>query len=265
MSLIKVKNKRRGGNLFHYAHFICDCLFPEVLSEIPQHEHVFRIKNLDQTLGNFEKIYNQVFHSINIELCEDYFNKLDCEQKTVERLPSHENASDFKKFRDFIFYSLNIKKESGGKYPEVLLIKRGERVELISDQDLKKLNKNSTNGKERREIKGIERVERRLSEKYGDKFDSIVLEDMSFKDQVSYFHNAKMIVCAHGACMANLFFCEAGNSVIEVLAQTPKDKRTGAGHYPFFDTICRVLHLNQHKIQRNNGFDLLKYIDSLEK
>ena len=147
----------------------------------------------------------------------------------------------------------------------MLLIKRGEKVELISDQDLKKLNKNSTNGKERREIKGIERAERRLSEKYGDKFDSIVLENMSFKDQVYYFHNAKMIVCAHGACMANLFFCEAGTSVIEVLAQTPEDKRMGAGHFSFFDTICRVLHLNQHKIQRNNGFDLLKYIGSLNE
>jgi len=263
--MIKVNNKRKGGNLFHYAHFICDCLFPEVIAGVPEYNHVFRVKNLNQTLGNFEKIYNQVFRSVNIELCEDYFNKLDCEQKTIERLPSHENESDFKKFRDFIFYSLNIKKESDRKYPEVLLIKRGERVDLISDTYLKKQNKNLTNGKERREIKGIERAERRLLEKYGDKFDSMVLENASFKDQVSYFHNAKIILCAHGACMANLFFCKAGTSVIEVLAQTPEDKRTGAGHYPFFDTICRVLHLKQHKIQRNNGFDLLKYIDSLEK
>ena len=263
MNLIKVKNKRKGGNLFHYAHFICDCLFPEVLAGMPEYHHVFRIKNLDQTLGNFDKIYDEALGSFSIELCEDSFNKLDCEEKPIERLPSHENESDFEKFRDFIFYSLNIKKENSSKYPEVLLIKRGERVELISDIYLKSQNKNRTNGKERREIKGIDRVERRLSEKYQDKFKAIALEGMSFKDQVSYFYNAKMIVCAHGACMANLFFCKTGTSVIEVLAQTPEDKRTDAGHYPFFDTICRVLNLNQHKIQRNNGFDLLKHIDSL--
>lgn len=263
MSFIKIKNKRKGGNLFHYAHFVCDCLFPEVIAGVPEYNHVFRIKNLDQTLGNFEKIYEEAFGCINLEVDQTAFDKLGCEEKVIERLPSYENESDFKKFRNFIFYSLNIKKESSPKYPEVLLIKRGERVELISDQDLKKVNKNSTNGKERREIKGIGRAERTLSEKYGDKFDSIVLEGMSLKDQVSYFYNAKMIVCAHGACMANLFFCEAGTSVIEVLAQTPEDKRIGAGYYPFFDTICRVLNLNQQKIEKNNVFDLLKYIDSL--
>ena len=98
MTLVKVKNKRDGGSLFHYAHFICDCLFPEVLSGIPQYHHVFRLKNLDQTLGNFDCIYDEVFRSVNIELCESGFNKIDCEEKTIERLPSHENISDFKKF-----------------------------------------------------------------------------------------------------------------------------------------------------------------------
>ena len=77
MSFIKVKNKRQGGNLFHYAHFICDCLFPEVIYGIPQYHHVFRLKNLHQTLGNFEHIYDEVFKSINIELCENGFNKID--------------------------------------------------------------------------------------------------------------------------------------------------------------------------------------------
>lgn len=263
MSLIKVKNKRKGGNLFHYAHFICDCLFPEVLSDIHKSDYVFRLKNLNQTLGNFEKIYEEVFNCINLEVDQTAFDKLRCEEEVIERLPSHDNIKCFEKFVGFIFSSLDINKTPSLSYPEVLLIKRGERVELISDIYLKSQNKNVTNGKERREIKGVDRAERRLSEKYQDKFKAIVLEDMSFKDQISYFYHAKMIVCAHGACMANLFFCQAGTSVIEVSAQTPEDKRMGAGHYPFFDTICRVLNLNQHKIQRNNGFNLLKHIDSL--
>jgi hypothetical protein len=263
MSLIKVKNKRRGGNLFHYAHFICDCLFPEVLANIYEFNRVFRVKNLDQTLGNFEKFHQEIFNCSNIEVNEADFDDISCQEKLIERLPSHENIKDFRIFTDFIFDSLNFNKSPDPSYPEVILIKRGERVELISDPDLRGQNENLTNGKERREIKGIERAERRLSEKYEDKFQSICLEGMSFKDQVSYFYNAKIIVCAHGACMANLFFCQAGTSVIEVNAQTPEDKRMGAGNYPFFDTICRVLNLNQHKIDRNNGFNLLKYIDSL--
>jgi hypothetical protein len=32
--MIKIKNIRDGGSLFHYAHFICDCLFPEIINEI---------------------------------------------------------------------------------------------------------------------------------------------------------------------------------------------------------------------------------------
>jgi len=260
--MIKVRNKRDGGSLFHYAHFICDCLFPEVLSGIPQYHHVFRLKNLDQTLGNFDCIYDKVFRSVNIELCESGFNKIDCEEKTIERLPSHENISDFKKFVNFVFYSLSIDSADKSNLPEVLLIERGFTKDLISDPDLKKINTNISNGRERREIKNIDKVSGLLEEKYGDKFNSLVLEDISFKDQVLHFHNAKIIICAHGACMANLFFCRPGTTIFEVNAQTPKDKKIGAGIYPFFDTICGVLNLNQHKI-KNNGFNLLKCIDSL--
>lgn len=267
MSFIKVKNKREGGSLFHYAHFICDCLFPEVISGIPQYHHVFRLKDLHQTLGNFEHIYDELFKSVNIELCENGFNKIDCEEKIIERLSSHENTSDFKKFIDFVFNSLSINNIDKPNLPEVLLIKRGLTKELISNPDLKKINDNTSNGKDRREIKHIDRVSKRLKEKYGDKFCSLVLEDVDFRDQVLHFHNAKIIVCAHGAAMANLFFCQPGTTVIEVgynsNAQTPEDKRIGKGGFPFFDTICSILNLNQHKIKRNNGFDLLKHIDSL--
>ena len=268
LNSIKVINKRiEGGSLFHYAHFICDCLFPEVISDIPQYQNVFRLKNLDQTLGNFEKIYNQVFGSVNIELCENSFDKINCEEKTIARLPCHENISDFKKFVNFVFNSLSINNIDKPNLPEVLLIKRGLTKELISDPELKKINNNTSNGKDRREIKHIDRVSKRLKEKYGDKFCSLVLEDVDFTDQVLHFHNAKIIVCAHGAAMANLFFCQPGTTVIEVgynsNAQTPEDKSIGKGGFRFFDTICSVLNLNQHKIKRNNGFDLLKYIDSL--
>lgn len=263
MNLIKVKNQRKGGNLFHFAHFMCDCVFPEVLSEVHKSDLIFRLKSLDQTLGNFEKMYESIFNSKNMEVDQTVFDKIECEEKIVERLPSHNNIEDFKKFIDFVFSSLDIDKAPDPSYPEVLLIKRGERVELISDSYLKKQNKNATNGKERREIKKIDKAENMLHEKYEDKFGSVVLENMDLKDQIMHFYHAKIIVCAHGACMANLFFCQPETLVIEVNARTPQDKRIGAGFYPFFDTICDVLNLNQHKIDKNNGFNLLKYIDQL--
>ncbi|HBY67734.1 MAG TPA: hypothetical protein DEG69_08265, partial [Flavobacteriaceae bacterium] len=30
--VIKIKNRRRKGHLFHFAHFLCDCLFPEIIN-----------------------------------------------------------------------------------------------------------------------------------------------------------------------------------------------------------------------------------------
>ena len=54
--MIKIVNKRPDGSLYHYAHFICDCLFPEVVNGIYNYKEVIRSKTLDQTLGNFSKI-----------------------------------------------------------------------------------------------------------------------------------------------------------------------------------------------------------------
>ena len=75
--MIKIKNSRRTGSLFHYAHFICDCLFTEVVNDIFMYKIVIREKNTNQTIGNFYKIYNEVMKSENRELLEKDFNKLD--------------------------------------------------------------------------------------------------------------------------------------------------------------------------------------------
>ena len=51
--MIKVKNIRKGGCIFHYAHFICDCLFPEIICDIFNYDEVIREKNIHQTIGKF--------------------------------------------------------------------------------------------------------------------------------------------------------------------------------------------------------------------
>ena len=54
--MIKIKNIRKEGSLFHYAHFICDCLFPEIVCDIFKYSEVIREKTIEQTIGNFNKI-----------------------------------------------------------------------------------------------------------------------------------------------------------------------------------------------------------------
>ena len=74
--MIKVKNNRDTGSLFHYAHFICDCLFPEIICDIFNYDEVIREKNIHQTIGNFSKIYTDVMRIKNTELLNNDFNNL---------------------------------------------------------------------------------------------------------------------------------------------------------------------------------------------
>ena len=144
-------------NLFHYAHFICDCLFPEIVENIFNFKEVFREKSLLQTIGNFSKIYTEVMMTKHTELLRDDFNNLNVDAIFIKRAKSeYYNKINFDKFRRIIFKRYNIYHlEYNNEYPEVILVKRGDRKNLIDDEYLSKRNKNVTNGKERREINNI--------------------------------------------------------------------------------------------------------------
>ena len=51
---------------------------------------------------------------------------------------------------------------------------------------------------------------------YSDKFKALYFENIAFEEQVLYFNNAKLIICAHRAVMSNMFFCKKGTTIIEV-------------------------------------------------
>lgn len=51
-------------------------------------------------------------------------------------------------------------------------------------------------------------------------FKSLFLEDYSFKDQISIFNNAKLIVGLHGAGFANLVFCKKNTIVLDLTSKT---------------------------------------------
>jgi hypothetical protein len=253
--MIKIKNNRGDGNgsLFHYAHFLCDCLFPEIICDMFNYKEVIREKNIEQTIGNFSKIYTEVMRIKNTELLPNDFNKVKI--NTIYYKPK-ENYCDkihFDKFRNFIFQRYNIKNlEYNNDYPEVILIKRNDRINLIDDEYLSKINTNVTTGRERREINNIIDIEILLNKKYENKFKSLYFENLQFEEQVKYFNNAKLIICAHGAVMSNMFFCKEGTKIIEVTCNC---------NWPFFDTISKILKLNHIKCYENNFNSLKKYIE----
>jgi hypothetical protein len=68
-------------------------------------------------------------------------------------------------------------------------------------------------------------------EKYG--FHSFVLSDLSFKEKVSLFASAQVIISATGAGMTNIVFCQKGTKVIEIFNE-------GFVVGPFYDLAPKV-------------------------
>lgn len=253
--MIKVKNTRLQGSLFHYAHFICDCLFPEIISDIFIYNEVIREKNINQTIGNFSKIYTDVMMIKNTELLSNDFNNLNVDTIYYKNKEEYTNKIYFDKFINFIFKRYNIKKlEYNTDYPEVILIKRYDRIKLIDDEFFLKINTNITTGKERREINNINYIEKFLKNKYENKFKSLYFEHLPFEEQIKYFNNAKLIICAHGAVMSNMFFCKEGTKIIEV---------TCGYSWSFFNEISNILKLNHIKCDNNNYNSIIKCIEEI--
>lgn len=264
MSLIKIKNQRNLGALFHYAHFITDCLFVEVINEVYKYDQVIREKNIDQTLGNFYKIYEEVMQMKNIELNKQDFDKINKDVIMYDKREVYANKYNFDKFRTYIFSRYNINFLIYDlNYPEVLLIKRGHVIDLIDDTVLKQENNNIKNGINRGDINDIDCVEEHLKKKYNNKFNSIFLENMPFVEQVKYFLNAKIIICFHGACMANLLFCKKNvTKVIEIARFEKNHPQFEKNKYAFVSNVIpKVLNLQHHKCSNNNLNDVINFID----
>ena len=249
--MIKILNKRECGNLYHYAHFICDCIFPEVVYKIYQFNTVIREKHILQTLGTFSKIYKEIMQNNSIEIEPHQFRtgRRPVILAKKEQMTKHH----FIQFRNYIFQRYDIDPSVYTDYPEAILIKRG-KMKLIEDTKMKKiqhLRNGNTTGIERREINGIDKVEEYMNQLPG--FKAIYLENMSFEEQVKYFNNAKLIVCAHGAAMSNLFFCKHETQLIEV---------TCGIKWAFFDTITNHLEINHVKCHINHPKYVIECIDS---
>ena len=223
-NIVKTINNKNSGTLFHYAHFLCDCLFPEIINGFNKFDKVYRKKKMNQTLGIFNKIYEDVTNTKTIEVNTFVFNKLICQKISPPKKETLLKLKYINYFRNFIFsrYSINPMKYNK-QYPDVLLIKSGSIINLVDetllDTNAKKKIFLST-GKERREINNIDILENYLVSKYGDKFRALYFEELDFKEQIQYFNNAKIIICAHGAVMSNMFFCKKYTKIIEITCNT---------------------------------------------
>ena len=252
MNIIKTINKRKEGWIFHYAHFLCDCLFPEIINGFNKFDKVYREKNAKQTIGLFNKMYEDITNTKTIEVDSIVFSRLKCPKISPPKKESLLKLKYINYFRNIIFSRYNINSIIYNEnYPKILLIKRGSRKNLVDNTLLNEnLKKYLTTGKERREMNEIDILEKYLVSICNDNFKALYFEELDFKEQLQYFNNAQIIICAHGAVLSNMFFCKKYTTIIEI---------TCNAKWIFFDHLSNILLLNHVKIH-NNNFNHIKVV-----
>lgn len=218
---LKVRTSIKQNYLFHYAHFVCDFLFPFICKGYYKYLEVIREKSLNQTIGVFGEMFKDIIQKNYEELPKEEYKSYPAKEII---LPTKEemNKEDFIYFQKFMWNKYIFGKtieDSDYKeetWPEVVLIQRTtQKLVNIEEFETKGFGHRLNNGSERREIKEIEKVEQLLKKKFSNKVKMVSLEGTSIEYQVNLFYNAKIIVAAHGAALINLFYCKPGTIVLE--------------------------------------------------
>ncbi len=225
-SIIKVCNKRVAGYLWHYCHFLIDCLVHEYKNIIKKGEtsentiaQVVRLKGVQHSVGIFSSHYEKILPIKNIELDLNNYDNLFCETRIVTA-PSHiinrtdsagNNVGPYSMgyFDDIYAYAeekFHLKNDPK-KYPRIILIERGFQNLIYSKHD---------SGKARRYIKNHNDLKKFLADKYKDDFINLVLEHVDIIDQIKYFYNAKVVIGQHGAGLSNVIWMQPGTHIIEI-------------------------------------------------
>lgn len=249
---IKIKTTIESNYLFHYAHFICDFIFPLICGKNERYNEIIRIKNLNQTIGNFDKMCSEIIGKNYKEIPEQEYRYL--KSKEIE-LPVKEKLSinDYKYFQNYMWNKF-IEKESNKKWPEVILIRRKKQnIINIEDFETDKFTFRSCNGSQRRDMHKIDEISDYLKLRYKDRFQEISLENTTIGYQVNLFYNAKMIVASHGAALINNFYCKPGTIIVESIALP----------WYFFDTISKNLNLKHYKCE-NHKEQIIKVIEKIK-
>ena len=203
---IKIKTTLESNYLFHYAHFICDFIFPLICCKNERYKEIIRMKNLNQTIGNFNEMCKEILGKEYKEIPEQQYAIL--KYKEIE-LPEKEklNKTDYKYFQNYMWNKF-VEKFPNEKWPEVILIRRSkQKIINIEEFDSEKVIHRTCNGSQRREMHKIDEISNYLKIRYKDRFQEIILEGKSISYQVNLFFNAKMIVASHGAALINNFYC----------------------------------------------------------
>lgn len=211
---------RGGGELNHYYHFIFDFLWPcyDYLknNNMLNNEDIlltFKDRNLHYFMDiiseffdnpiKISKLNNLISFKRYPEIALKGFNPLNhCYIEKYNRISDARKSLD--SFREYLLNRFNIvdKKED-----QIVLIERGKG--------------DGYRGNTRRDIHNHPQLKDAVA-KYcqisGFKFSNVILENMTFRDQINLFNCSKVVIGQHGAGFANLVAADPANLIVVELA-----------------------------------------------
>lgn len=257
-SIIKVKTLRRIGFLWHFGHFFHDFLMPmndylATLRPDPSHSvgvilfgaaqgpagfkgQIPGMIKRDDFLGSF---INFAEKFLNIKVRYEYGPAFEKVPRKLVRIKSY----SFGPYKPESFDRLVSRADSlygsliRRKYPPVILIERGHAPLEASRSGHQWIK----TGSSIRNLSNHSEIKDAMLEKYKDDFMNVVLEDLSFEDQISLFKHAKIVVGQHGAGLCNIAWMTQNNSTVVELPPV---------RFPTFRHMCRAKNIDYKVIFR---------------
>jgi hypothetical protein len=208
-----------GGAFSHFAHFVSDFILPlysilknnDLLSSVLHGDGVTLevIHKWHQNLGPMLSIAKDIFPSLQIE----YVSRFTTQPLFLPRKPWRNNPEHVEDFVGHLKRMLPLKPIKN----KLIIVDRGfDRNKYPGDNMMLK------SGGDRRTIgKGLDRLVARVKARRPDAL-YVVLEHLSFAEQVSLFLNADTLIGQHGAGFAHAHWMPRGGHLIELQRHHPR-------------------------------------------
>lgn len=235
LSTVRIRTKKPIGFLWHFGHFMHDFLMPmnDYLPYLrPSSSYKLKVilhtGDINQNAllkGKAKPLHKDDFLGDFIGIAEKFLN-IEVQYKHLKEFNSLKdvklypiNSYSFGPYSPFTFKALMDRAnevygvESCKEYPPVILIERGHKPLTANRLGGQWVD----TGTSRRTIENHSELKEALSNKYGDSFINVVLEDMPFENQIALFRGAKLVVAQHGAGMCNIaWMVNKGATVLEL-------------------------------------------------
>jgi hypothetical protein len=264
--MVYIKLNSNYGSITHYFHFFFAVLIPIILYHLKNKEKNFIITD---DLGPMLKILYDIPLNI-IFKCEENIKsyiKLDALDSFKSKYYYNKNYKKMT-FEDKIkicsFFESNFPSYFSLQKYDIILIERKieEKYKLLDyssskNKMIKNLGKKS--GSERRYIKNHKDIAIELKKIFGNKFKNISLENKPIMYQYFLFKHAKLIICQHGAALANIIFMQPNSCVLEIIPLS-KLKNEGEDSFKNISEMCKI---NYYSLETNEDIPIIN-IDSLK-